>query len=203
MSASRKNCKSPGSTCCTVVMNVYECSVELFDYNSNGLRGVGQFIGDNPSTQGSGFLPSSNCAGVRQINVEFCACSMPPSPWGLVSADLFDAIFPFLAQDDKVLAKARLVNRLWRARADARVEELEPRQRVAEPKLSQLLRRFTGLTAINAVEPWRIRISDETIPALLVSSPTPCQHPICRTSVRPAPPGVQHTLNCFRARSSL
>ncbi len=97
-------------------------------------------------------------------------CSMPPSPWGLLDEDLFDAIFPFLAQDDKVLAKARLVNRLWRARADASVEELEPRQRVAEPKLSQLLRRFTGLTAINAAEPWRIRISDETIPALLVSS---------------------------------
>ena len=123
--------------------------------------------GDNPSRKG-GFASAFEFCW-RQAEVEVSCCSMAPSPWGLLDADLFDAIVPFLAQDDKVLAKARLVNRLWRARADASVEELEPRQRVAEPKLSQLLQRFTGLTAINAVEPWRIRISDETIPALLVS----------------------------------
>ena len=116
---------------------------------------------------------------------------MPPSPWSLLDDDLFDAIFPFLAQDDKVLAKARLVNRYWRARADASVEELEPRQRVAEPRLSQLLRRFTGLKAINAAEPWRIRISDESVPALLVSQTPPQLSP----SAADRSPGPTH-LGC-------
>ena len=94
---------------------------------------------------------------------------MPASPWALVGEDLFDALFPHLERDDKILAKARLVNRHWRQLVDASVSELEPRQRVTEPQLSQLLRRFTGLTSINVGEPWRMRITDESIPALLVS----------------------------------
>ena len=94
---------------------------------------------------------------------------MPASPWALVGEDLFDALFPHLERDDKILAKARLVNRHWRQLVDASVSELEPRQRVTEPHLSQLLRRFTGLTSINVGEPWRVRITDESIPALLVS----------------------------------
>ncbi len=94
---------------------------------------------------------------------------MPASPWALVGDDLFDALFPHLDRDDKILAKARLVCRHWRQLVDAAVSELEPRQRVTEPHLSQLLRRFTGLTSINVGEPWRMRITDESVPALLVS----------------------------------
>ena len=96
---------------------------------------------------------------------------MPASPWGLVGEDLFDALFAHLERDDKVLAKARLVNRHWRQLVDASISEIEPRQRVTEPNLSQLLRRFRGLTSVNVGEPWRMRITDESIPALLVTSP--------------------------------
>ena len=96
---------------------------------------------------------------------------MPASPWGLVDEDLFDALFAHLERDEKVLAKARLVCRHWRQLVDAAVSEIEPRRRITEPAVSQLLRRFTGLTSINVGEPWRVRITDESVPALLVTPP--------------------------------
>ena len=96
---------------------------------------------------------------------------MPASPWATVGEDLFDALFQHLERNEKLLAKARLVNRHWRQLVDTSVSAIEPRQRVTEPNLSQLLRRFTGLTSVNVGEPWRMRLTDESVPALLVSPP--------------------------------
>ena len=99
---------------------------------------------------------------------------MPTSPWDLISEDLFvGALFPHFCCERDVLAKARLVNRHWRQLVDEAVSELEPRQRITEPHVSQMLSRFTGLTSINVGEPWRLRITDESVPALLVRPPPP------------------------------
>lgn len=52
------------------------------------------------------------------------------------------------------------------------VQEVNPRTPVKEPALSQLLRRFTGLRAVNPDEwPLPLRCEDATLPALLVRPP--------------------------------
>ena len=70
------------------------------------------------------------------------------------------------------------------------LQEIHPRLPIREPALSQLLRRFTNLRAVNPEEwPMPLRCDDSTLPALLV-------HP-------PAHPGTMHsTDHCSSSLSS-
>lgn len=98
------------------------------------------------------------------------------SAWGSPGAggeftDLFERILAAVQASPEAratLPAMRLVSKTWRDFVDDRVQELEPTAPIREPQLSQLLRRFTRLRAINPDEwPMPLRCEDATLPALL------------------------------------
>jgi len=63
-------------------------------------------------------------------------------------------------------------------------QELEPASPVCEPQLSQLLRRFRNVREVNPDENVRmpLRVTDDTLPALLVGRLTSCENAACEHS---------------------